>query len=66
MEAFIGSWKLEKCDHFEEYLKGNYCNSNITNFVSNRLDKLGVTDEVWDLFQLVLDDVNSSLTEAKK
>ena len=21
MEAFIGSWKLEKCDHFEEYLK---------------------------------------------
>ena len=47
-------------------LSGNYCNSNITNFVSNRLDKLSVTDEVWDLFQLVLDDVNSSITEAKK
>ena len=43
---------------------GNYCNSNITNFVSNRLEKLNVNEEVWDLFQLVLDDVNSSITEA--
>ena len=47
-------------------LSGTCCNSNITNFVSNRLEKLGVTEEVWDLFQLVLDDVNSSINESKK
>ena len=58
--------RVERVEISRVLLSGNYCNSNITNFVSNRLDKLGVTDEVWDLFQLVLDDVNSSLTEAKK
>ena len=56
----------EKVEISRVLLSGNYLNSNITNFVSSRLEKLGVDEEVWDLFQLVLDDVNSNIHDAKK
>ena len=58
--------KVEKVEINRVLLSGNCLNSNITNFVSSRLEKLGVNEEVWDLFQLVLDDVNSNLNDAKK
>ena len=58
--------KVDKVEINRVLLSGNYLNSNITNFVSNRLEKLGVNEEVWDLFQLVLDDVNTNINDAKK
>ena len=58
--------ETQKVEISRVLLSGNYLNSNITNFVSSRLEKLGVEEEVWDLFQLVLDDVNSNIYGAKK
>ena len=58
--------KVDKVEINRVLLSGNHLNSNITNFVSNRLEKLGVNEEVWDLFQLVLDDVNTNINVAKK
>ena len=56
----------EKVEISRVLLSGDHLNSNITNFVSHRLERLSVTEEVWDLFQLVLDDVNTNITDAKK